>query len=120
MLYDSATRPAVHTSGYPQPLQVDFDEEHLTSDGGLPWLAQAEAAVGICAALAARLPDQRRRRCQHALEALLRQRIFQIACGYEDQNDANTLRYDPLLQLVCGRAPREGTALAGQSTFSRL
>jgi Transposase DDE domain group 1 len=54
------------------------------------------------------------------LEALLRQRIFQIACGYEDQNDANTLRYDPLLQLVCGRAPREGTALAGQSTFSRL
>jgi Transposase DDE domain group 1 len=120
MPYDSATSPTVGTSGYPRPLEVGFDEEYLTSDGGLPWLAQAEAAVGICAALAARLPDQRRRRCRHSLEALLRQRVFQIACGYEDQNDADTLRHDPLLQLVCGRAPQEGLALAGQSTFSRL
>ncbi len=49
-----------------------------------------------------------------------KQRVFQIACGYEDQNDADSLRDDPLLKLVCGRLPESGPALAGQSTFSRL
>lgn len=42
------------------------------------------------------------------------------ACGYEDQNDADTLRHDPLLKLVCGRLPESGTDLASQPTFSRL
>jgi hypothetical protein len=102
------------------PLMIAFSEEHVTSDGGLPWLAQAEAAVGICALLAERLPDRRRRQCRHSLEALLRQRVFQIACGYEDQNDADTLRQDHLLQVVCGRQPGQVAALASQSTFSRL
>lgn len=39
---------------------------------------------------------------------LVRQRLFQIACGYEDQNDAATLRHDPLLKAVCGRLPESG------------
>jgi hypothetical protein len=51
---------------------------------------------------------------------LIRQRVFQIACGYEDQNDADTLRADPLLKLVCGRLPESDTDLASQPTFSRL
>ena len=42
---------------------------------------------------------------RHPLEQLVRQRVFQIACGYEDQNDADTLRTDPLLKLICGRLP---------------
>jgi hypothetical protein len=50
---------------------------------------------------------------------LVRQRVFQIACGYEDQNDADTLRSDPLLKLVCGRLPDEAD-LASQPTLSRL
>ncbi len=54
------------------------------------------------------------------LEALVRQRVFQIACGYEDQDDADTLRTDPLLKLVCGRLPESGADLASQPTFSRL
>jgi hypothetical protein len=54
------------------------------------------------------------------LVALVRQRIFQIACGYEDQNDSNTLRSDPLLKLVCGSLPETGTDLASQPTISRL
>ncbi|MBV9281450.1 MAG: transposase [Chloroflexi bacterium] len=44
---------------------------------------------------------------------------FQIACGYEDQDDADTLRSDPLLKLVCGRLPQDA-ALASQPTLSRL
>ncbi len=51
---------------------------------------------------------------------LLKQRVFQIACGYEDQNDSDTLREDPLLKLVCGKLPETGADLASQPTFSRM
>lgn len=101
-------------------LEVAFDGGRLTSDGGLPWLAEAETATGICAALAACVPEWRRGTVHHSLEALVRQRVFQIACGYEDQNDADTLRTDPLLKLVCGRLPESEADLASQPTFSRL
>jgi hypothetical protein len=102
------------------PLLAAFDGGRLTSDGGLPWLAEADTALALCATLARQIPDWRRRRGQHSLETLVRQRIFQIACGYEDQNDAATLRQDPLLKLVCGRLPDSGRDLASQPTFSRL
>jgi hypothetical protein len=46
--------------------------------------------------------------------------VFQIACGYADQNDASTLRGDPLLKLVCGQLPESGADLASQPTLSRL
>ena len=103
----------------PLPLEASFDGPQLTSDGGLVWLAEADAALGVCAALAAALPDRRTGAVTHSLETLIRQRVFQIACGYEDQNDAATLRHDPLLKLVCGRLPSEAD-LASQPTLSRL
>jgi hypothetical protein len=101
-------------------LEAAFDGGRLTSDGGLPWLAEAEAATGICAALAVCVPEWRRGHVQHSLAALVRQRVFPIACGYEDQNDADSLRGDPLLKLVCGRLPESDPELASQPTFSRL
>ncbi len=106
--------------GLPVPLEATFDAGRLTSDGGLPWLAAADQALGLCAAVAERIPDWRRRAVRHSLDSLVRQRVFQIACGYADQNDADTLRTDPLLKLVCGRRPESGAALASQPTFSRL
>src|SRR3712207_153845 len=102
------------------PLEAAFDGGRLTSDGGLPWLAEADAALGLCALIAACVPEWRQRTGQHALETLVRQRVFQIACGYEDQDDADTLRHDPLLKLVCGRLPDTGAPLASQPTLSRL
>jgi hypothetical protein len=104
----------------PLPLVASFDGGRLTSDGGVPWLGEAEAALGVCAAFGALVPEWRRGPVRHSLEALVRQRVFQIACGYEDQNDADTLRTDPLLKLVCGRLPESGADLASQPTFSRL
>jgi hypothetical protein len=106
----------------PLPLAASFDGGRLTSDGGLPWLEEVEAVLGLCGALADVLPEWRRRATsvRHSLETLVRQRVFQIACGYEDQNDANTLRTDPLLKVVCGRLPETGPDLASQPTFSRL
>jgi hypothetical protein len=102
------------------PLEVRFDGGRLTSDGGLPWLADAERAVGICERFARLIPEWRRGQPRHSLLALLRQRVFQIACGYEDQDDADLLRTDPLLKLVCGRLPDTDPDLASQPTLSRL
>lgn len=102
------------------PLEAAFDAGRLTSDGGLPWLAEADTALGLCAALATAFPEWRAGPVRHSLATLVRQRIYQIACGYADQNDAATLRTDPLLKWVCGRRPLTGPALASQATFSRL
>ncbi|MFN8590935.1 MAG: IS1380 family transposase [Thermomicrobiales bacterium] len=102
------------------PLAVDFRGGRLTSDGGWAWVAEADAVLGLTEALAAVLPDPRRRRGRHPLAGLVRQRVYQIAAGYADQNDADTLRRDPLLNLVCGRLPESDPDLASQPTLSRL
>jgi len=102
------------------PLEAAFDAGRLTSDGGLPWLAEADAALGLCDGLAACVPEWRQRVVRHSRTTLVRQRVYQIACGYADQNDADTLRSDPLLKLACGRRPVSGAELASQPTFSRL
>src|SRR6187402_1585932 len=99
---------------------VRFDGGQVTSDGGVAWVARAEEALGVCAALAACVPEWRRGGVRHSLEALVRQRVFQIACGYEDQNDAAALRSDPLFKLACGRRPASEPDLASQPTLSRL
>src|SRR5215471_9345274 len=113
--------PSVHfASGLQLPLAAAFDGGRLTSDGGLPWLAEADHALGLCDALAAVIPDWRHGPVRHALTTLVRQRVFQIACGYADQDDADSLRTDPLLKLVCGRLPETGADLASQPTLCRL
>jgi hypothetical protein len=104
----------------PLPLEASFDGGRLTSDGGLPWLAQADSALDLCTTFAAVIPEWRRGPVRHSRETLVRQRVFQIACGYEDQDDADTLRTDPLLKLVCGELPETGHDLASQPTLSRL
>lgn len=117
---ESAT-PRVRFAGpAPLPREAAFDAGRLTSAGGLPWLAEADAALGRCAARAAEVPEWRRRPGRHALVDLVRQRVFQIACGYEDRDDADARRADPLLKLACGRLPDSGADLASQPTPSRL
>jgi hypothetical protein len=117
---DSATSPFAFATS-PLPLSATFDGGRLTSDGGLPWLGEADAALGLCEALAACVPEWRRGPLRHSLSTLVRQRVFQIALGYEDQDDSDTLRRDPLLKLLCGRLPEtEADDLASQPTFSRL
>lgn len=115
----SATAPLVFAPPVDLPLTVDFQGGRLTSDGGWCWVAEADADVGLSATLAAVVPTPRRR-CQHARQTVLQQRIFQITAGYADQNDADALRADPLLKLVCGRLPESGPDLASQPTLSRF
>ncbi len=101
-------------------LEAAFDGGRITSDSGLVWLAELEKELGLCEKMAEHVPEWRKRRGHHSLSALIKQRVFQIACGYEDQNDSNSLREDPLLKLVCGSLPETGTDLASQPTISRL
>ena len=103
----------------PVSLTAHFDGPQLTSDGGLIWLADADAALSLASRLADAIPEWRTGFIHHSRLELLRQRLYQIACGYEDQDDADTLRYDPLFKLVCGRLPEE-PPLASQPTHSRF
>lgn len=101
-------------------LEAAFDGGRLTSDGGLTWLAKTDAELGVCEAIAQQMPEWRKRKGQHSLVTLIKQRVYQIACGYEDQNDSNFLRSDPLLKLVCGALPESGQDLASQPTICRM
>lgn len=101
-------------------LEAAFDGGRITSDSGLVWLAKADEELGLCDAISECVPEWRKRRGRHSLAALVRQRVLQIACGYEDQNDSNSLREDPLLKLACGSLPQSGADLASQPTLSRL
>jgi hypothetical protein len=95
-------------------LEAAFDGGRLTSDGGLLWLSKMDSELGLCEALAEHVPEWRKRKGPHSLVRLIRQRVFQIACGYEDQNDSNSLREDPLLKMVCGSLPESGADLASR------
>jgi hypothetical protein len=104
----------------PLALEAAFDGGRITSDGGLLWLARVDSELGLCEAISECVPEWRKRRGRHPLSSLVRQRVFQIACGYEDQNDSDTLREDPLLKVVCGSLPESGQDLASQPTISRM
>jgi hypothetical protein len=101
-------------------VRLDWDGGELSSDGGWLLLALANQKLQLTQRLAAAVADRRDpERIDHPLEVLFQQRCFQIAQGYEDGNDAQSLRFDPLLKVAVGRAP-SAAPLAGQSTFSRF
>jgi len=98
-----------------------FDGGRLTSDGGGLLLREIDERYGVTAAAASSIHDRRdRKRTIHDIVALLRQRIFSIALGYEDANDAHTLKSDPALKIMSGRLPETGADLASQPTISRF
>jgi len=102
-------------------LQVDFTGGALSSDGGLVLLAQLDQRLRLTQRVAACIHDPRLpERIQHPLRSLLQQRLYQIAAGYEDANDATSLRHDPVLKLALGRGPETDAPLASQPTLSRL
>jgi hypothetical protein len=98
-----------------------FDGGNVTSDAGVLFLKRIDERLGLTEAMAEALEDPRQPgKVRHEMEDLLRQRIFQICCGWEDANDADTLRFDPALQVALGKVPGEASVLASQPTISRL
>jgi DDE family transposase len=102
-------------------LRAVFDAEPVSSDGGAVLLQELDRRLGLTEALARCIPDNRDARyVSHSVVELLRQRIYGIALGYEDCNDAQTLRHDSVMKVLCGRDPAVGDALASQPSLSRL
>jgi len=110
---------------------AEFDGGWITSDGGGLLLREVEARFGIVRSFVRCFTDHRDPECiEFSVGELLLQRVMGIALGYEDLNDHDQLRHDPLLALLCGRkditgADRRdvrdrGKALAGKSTLNRL
>jgi len=102
------------------PITVAFDAPHISSDGGALLLRQMDDRLGLSERLAALLPDARDpRKVRHERREQMRQRLYQIALGYADCNDADRLRHDPVLKSVCDRPP-QAEGLSSQPTLSRL
>lgn len=97
-----------------------FDGGRLSSEGGLLALREIERRLGLADRLAGCLKDQRMpAKISHRLAEIIRFRMLMIAAGYEDGNDADTLRADPMFKLALDRLP-SGAELCSQSTISRL
>jgi len=97
-----------------------FDGACMSSDGGLLALREIEQRIAIASRLAGCLRDPRDpSRVIHGLDEIIRMRMLMIAAGYEDGNDADSLRSDPMFKLAMGRLPDDGD-LCSQPTISRL
>src|SRR4051794_29330235 len=115
----------------PRQVLADFDGGAISSDGGALLLRETERLTGIIRQFAACFTDHRDPDLiEHSVEELLAQRVYGLALGYEDLNDHDDLRRDPLLATVVGkddptgqtrqRRRDRGKALAGKSTLNRL
>jgi hypothetical protein len=104
-----------------KPLVARFDQPHGSSDGGAVLLKACDARLRLTERMAACFRDERQPgKVMHTLHDLIRQRVFAMACGYADCNDAARLADDPIQKLLVDRDPLEGEALASQATLSRF
>ena len=97
-------------------VSANFEGGAITSDAGVVLLRELDNKLGVSRELAKALPDDRvAGRVEHKLDAMIRQRVFALCCGYEDLNDHQELRRDPAWQTAVGKAQQ----LAGDSTLNR-
>jgi hypothetical protein len=99
----------------------EFSGGTMTSDAGALLLREADLRMNLLARfsqcfLDGRHPDL----IEHSVEQMLAQRVYALALGYEDLNDHELLRNDPLLRMLAGKAEPDKEALAGKSTLNRL
>lgn len=116
---------------YSRDIIAKFDGGNITSDGGALLLREVEKRTHILKRLSGCFRDSRNPKfIEHTVEALIKQRVFGIAMGYEDLNDHDHLRQDPLLGTLCEKQDPTGSdrfmdrdkgkATAGKSTLNRL
>ena len=104
-----------------RPLHIRFDQPDSSSDGGALLLKAVDKKLDLTRRLANCLHDKRNPDFTvHSYQDLLRQRVFGICCGYEDCNDADRLRADPVQRCLLDRDPCEGNDLASQPTLCRF
>ena len=121
MAADKISQTVLFPDLFDKPLVATFDREQASSDGGGVLLKAAERVYGLVKAFAGCLADKRApEKIRHTLAELIGQRIFGIACGHPDGNDADRLAEDPIHKLLLGRDPVAGAPLASQPTISRF
>ena len=104
-----------------RPIVAAFDVPHASSDGGVLLLKAIDHALAFTTQLADGIRERRQPgKVQHELVDLLRQRVFGLACGYADCNDAARLSEDPIHKLLLERDPLDGARLGSQPTLSRF
>jgi Transposase DDE domain group 1 len=119
-----------HALGH-REVRADFEGGAITSDGGGLLLREVEKRTGIVKRFAGCFTDHRDgERIEHTVEELVAQRVYGLALGYEDLNDHDQLRRDPMLAVLAEkkdptgedrvRERDQGKALAGKSTLNRL
>jgi hypothetical protein len=120
MATDSVSHLTLWNLG-PQQLLLNFQGGQIVTDTGLLTVRALERPLRVIAGLAERLPDPRSPKfIQHSAEAILTQEVYQILAGYPDHNDAQTLRHDPLFQILADLAPDAERPLASGSTLTRF
>ena len=118
---DCNTTPLQFASLDRRQVVADFLGGNITSDAGALLLREVDARIGLIDALDAAIYDPRNPLLiEHTQRTLLAQRIFALACGYEDLNDQQALRVDPLLQVATQRGIDPDNPLASPSTLCRL
>lgn len=106
---------------FSRPLFAAFDDAELSSDGGLVLLGALDRGIRLTERIGSVLPDRRQAtKVVHSYVDQFRQRVFSLAAGYADCNDAGKLSADPILKETCGREAFEGDDLASQPTLSRF
>ena len=121
MTTDTIPQTVLFPDLFDKPLVAKFDREQASSDGGAVLLKAAERVYGLVKAMGRCLADARAPgKIRHTLEDLIGQRVFAIACGHPDGNDADRLADDPIHKLLLGRDPVAGAPLASQPTISRF
>ena len=104
-----------------RPVVAKFDQPHGSCDGGAILLKACDERLGLTQRLTSCVVDARQPgKVEHTIGDLVRQRLYAIACGYPDGNDAARLATDPIQKLLIGRDPISGAALASQPTLSRF
>ena len=118
---DPGTQSVVFPELFDRAVVTRFDEPVTSVDGGAVLLAALDRGLGLTSRMAAAVRDDRQPgKVLHGMADLVRQRVFGLACGYADCNDARALRGDPVHKLLLERDPVDGRELADQSTLSRF
>jgi hypothetical protein len=100
---------------------AEFNGGTISSDGGALLLREADRKIKLLERFSQCFLDGRNPALvEHRIEQMLAQRVYGLALGYEDLNDHEQLRYDPLLQVLAGKAEPGQEALAGKSTLNRM
>jgi len=118
---DTIQQSVLFESLMDKPVFAAFDQPDSSSDGGALLIKACDEKLGLSAGLAQCINDTREGgKVQHTVSDLLRQRLYGLACGYEDCNDARRLCEDPMQRLLLDRDPVEGAPIASQPTLSRF